>query len=131
LSFKHFVLIGILSIIFQSGNYLCADDKPEALRSYFESFGKEEKKENYDRWFSPDKGYHVIGSIISTTLIGQISLRGFDNSLEKSKTFGAGATFTLGIAKEIYDSKRPKNYFSWKDLAANGVGVIIGIIYWV
>ena len=128
MSFKPFILIGILSIILQSGNFLFASDKPEALKSYFRSFGLEQKKESHDQWFSADKGYHVIGSMISTTLIGQISLRSFNNSVKKSRVIGAGTTFTLGLAKEIYDSKSPKNYFSWKDLAANGVGIIIGII---
>jgi len=128
LSFKYFILIGFLGIVFQSGNILYANDTPEALISYFKSFGKEEKKEVDDRWFSADKGFHVMGSMISTTLIGQISLKGFDNSIEKSKVIGAGTTFTLGLAKEFYDSQKPKNYFSWKDLAANGVGIIVGII---
>ena len=92
MSFKYFILIGFLGIIFQSGNILYANDTPEALISYFKSFGKEEKKEVDDRWFSADKGFHVMGSMISTTLIGQISLKGFDNSIEKSKVIGAGMT---------------------------------------
>jgi uncharacterized protein YfiM (DUF2279 family) len=128
LSFKYFILIGILSIVLQSGNILYSNETPEALKSYFKSFGKEEKKDIDDQWFSADKGYHVLGSMISTTLIGQISSRGFDNSIEKSKAIGAGTTFTLGLAKEIHDSQKPKNYFSWKDLTANGVGIIVGII---
>ena len=128
MSFKLIVLIGILNIIFESGHYLYADDRSESMNSYFKSLGIEVKKENHDSWFSADKGYHVMGGMISTALVGQISLRGFDNSLKKSKTIGASATFTLGLVKEIYDSKQPNNYFSWKDLAANGVGVIIGII---
>ncbi len=81
-----------------------------------------------DRWLSPDKGYHVMGSMISTTLVGQISMRGFGNSTENSQVIGAGTTFTLGLVKEIYDSHKPQNSFSWKDLAADGVGIIIGII---
>lgn len=120
--------MGILGIVLQSGNFLFANETPKALKIYLQSFEREEKKEVDDRWFGADKGYHVIGSMISTTMIGQISLRGFDNSVEKSKAIGAGATFTLGMVKEIYDSQKPKNYFSWKDLAANGVGIIIGII---
>ena len=128
MSFKNLVLIGILGIVLQSGNFLFANETPKALRSYIKSFGGEEKKKTDDRWFSADKGYHVVGSLISTTLIGQISLRGFDNSKEKSKAIGASTTFTLGLFKEIHDSQKPNNYFSWKDLAANGVGIIVGII---
>jgi uncharacterized protein YfiM (DUF2279 family) len=98
------------------------------LKTYFQSFEKGEQKEIKDHWFSPDKGYHLMGSVISTTLIGQISMSGFNNSTEKSQIIGAGTTFSLGLAKEIYDSGRQRNYFSWKDLAANGLGVIIGIL---
>ena len=121
-------MIGILSIILLPGNTLYADDDQESLKSYIRSFGKKEKENIRDQWFSPDKGYHVMGSLISTTLVGQISMNDFDNSTEKSQLIGAGTTFTLGLAKEIFDSKSPNNYFSWKDLAANGVGIIVGII---
>jgi len=128
LSFKKIIIIWILCVINQSGSSSYAGEVPANLKAYFQSFEKAEKKEVEDYWFSPDKGYHVMGSAISTTLIGQISMRGFNNSTEKSQIIGAGTTFTLGIAKEIYDSNRQRNYFSWKDLAANGVGVIIGIL---
>jgi uncharacterized protein YfiM (DUF2279 family) len=121
-------LIGILYFILQSGIPLCAEDRPENLKVYFQSFEKGKKMESQDRWLSPDKGYHVMGSMIGTTLVGQISLRGFGNSVEKSQAIGAGATFTLGFVKEIFDSNKPQNCFSWKDLTANGVGIIIGII---
>jgi len=128
LSFNNILLIGILGIVLQSGNFLFAHETPKVLKSYFKSFDEGKKKKTDDRWFSADKGYHVVGSMISTTLIGQVSLRGFDNSKEKSKAIGASFTFTLGLVKEIYDSQIPNNYFSWKDLAANGVGIIVGII---
>jgi uncharacterized protein YfiM (DUF2279 family) len=128
LSFNNFVLIGILIIIILHGNILYAGDEAETLKSYIRSFGKENKKEILDQWFSADKGYHIMGSLISTTLVGQISMNSFDNSTEKSQLIGAGSTFTLGLAKEVFDSKSPNNYFSWKDLTANSVGIIIGII---
>jgi uncharacterized protein YfiM (DUF2279 family) len=107
---------------------LSAGEIPESLKAYLETFNNGKSQKIEDRWFTPDKGYHVIGSMISTTFIGQVSIRGFDNSVTKSKAIGAGTTFVLGISKEIYDSSRPNNYFSWKDLTANGVGILIGII---
>jgi uncharacterized protein YfiM (DUF2279 family) len=100
---------------------------PPALKSYLNSFERE-PDDKQEKWLSPDKGTHVMGSMISTTLIGQISLKEFDNSTQKSQIIGAGTTFALGLAKEIFDSRQPYNIFSWKDLTANGVGIIIGII---
>jgi uncharacterized protein YfiM (DUF2279 family) len=87
-----------------------------------------EKKETKDRWLSPDKGYHLVGSLIGTTLVGQLSMKGFDTRREASQIIGMGTAFSLGLAKEIYDSGKQKNKFSWKDLMANGVGIVIGVI---
>jgi uncharacterized protein YfiM (DUF2279 family) len=106
---------------------LFADDKPETLRAYFESFSRGEKKTTTDKWISPDKGYHLVGSMMSTVLIGQLSLNGFESTTEKSQVIGAGVTFSLGMVKEFYDARKPQNKFSWQDLAANGVGIILGI----
>jgi len=128
LIFKNAFLIAVLVIIIQSGNFLYADERPDPLKSYLRSFGKEKTSGRQDLWFSPDKGYHVLGSMIGTTLVGQISIKHFNNSMKKSQLIAAGTTITIGFAKEIYDSERPDNYFSWKDLAADGVGIIIGII---
>lgn len=32
------------------------------------------------------------------------------------------------IGKEIYDSKQQGNHFCWKDIAADGIGIILGSI---
>ena len=125
---KSIFQIGILVLLICSNLFAGHDELPLALATYLKSFDKESEYTVQDNWFSPDKGYHAMGSMISTTLIGQISLKGFDNSTQKSQIIGAGTTFTLGLAKELFDSRQPDNIFSWKDLTANGVGIIIGII---
>ena len=107
---------------------LFATAKPESLNAYFQSFALRDNKETNDKWLSPDKGYHLIGSLIGTTLVSQLSMKGFDTNREKSQVIGVGAVFSLGLAKEFYDSGKQKNKFSWKDLTANGVGIIVGII---
>lgn len=30
------------------------------------------------------------------------------------------------IGKEIYDSKQEENHFCWKDIVADGIGIILG-----
>lgn len=128
--FNNFKIDKFLFVLFVLiiSNSLFADDKPETLRAYFESFARGEKKTTTDRWISPDKGYHLVGSMISTTLIGQLSLNGLETTTKKSQVIGAGMTFSLGLVKEFYDARKPQNKFSWKDLAANGVGIILGVI---
>ena len=107
---------------------LFAESEPVTLNAYIQSFALKPKKVTNDSWLSPDKGYHLVGSMIGTTFIGQLSLKGFDTSRQKSQIIGAGFTFSLGLAKEFYDSGEPKNKFSWKDLIADGVGIIIGVV---
>lgn len=105
-----------------------ANNKPETLKEYFDSFARGKKTSSQDSWVSPDKGYHIAGSMIGTTLIGQMSVRRFDKSVKESQIIGASSTFALGVIKEFFDAGKPNNIFSWKDLAANGVGIVIGII---
>jgi putative lipoprotein len=107
---------------------LSATEKPKTLDAYFRSFAKEKKTEKMDSWFSPDKGYHLIGSMISTTFFGKFSQSRFDFNHRESQYFGAGITFSFGIAKELYDSGQANNLFSWKDLSADCIGVIFGVI---
>jgi len=83
---------------------------------------------NYDRWISADKGRHVIFSMISTVLIGQIAKEGFTASGAESQAVGAGVTLAFGLAKEISDAQHPDNIFSYKDLLADVAGIILGII---
>ncbi len=114
--------------MFNTSTYLYAEEISPALKAYLKSFKKGYEDNNEDKWFTPDKGYHAMGSLISTTLVGQISINRFESSVENSKVIAAGTTFALGFAKEIYDSSKPQNHFSWKDLTANGVGILIGVI---
>ena len=37
-------------------------------------------------------------------------------------------TLAIGIGKEVYDKVRGKGYAEWKDLLADLVGILIGIL---
>lgn len=80
-----------------------------------------------DRWFTVDKGYHLIGSIICTTGISNSCMQFADIKKEKSIQIGAGSTFALGLGKEFWDGRQKDNIFSWKDLSADILGILIGI----
>lgn len=40
----------------------------------------------------------------------------------------AGITFAVGIGKEVYDKVTGKGHPEWEDLAADLVGIIIGVL---
>jgi uncharacterized protein YfiM (DUF2279 family) len=79
-----------------------------------------------DSWFSVDKGYHLIGSLISTTGITNSALQFAKFDKEESLYAGAGFTFALGLGKELWDGHKADNRFSWKDLTADMIGILIG-----
>ena len=80
------------------------------------------------RWWAPDKGRHFVGSMISTVFIGKISQNMFDQQSGDAKVWGAGITFSLGLAKEIFDSQSKGNQFDMQDLVANVAGIVLGIV---
>jgi len=79
-----------------------------------------------DRWISVDKGYHLIGSIISTTGISNSCIRFAEIEKNKSIQIGVGFTFAFGLGKEFWDGYHKNNIFSWKDLTADVLGILIG-----
>lgn len=85
-----------------------------------------ETNNNTDRWIAVDKGYHLIGSIISTTGISYSCMKFADIKKEKSIRIGIGFTFTLGLSKELWDGHKKNNIFSWKDLSVDILGILIG-----
>ncbi len=117
----------IILLLFLSLQQLSAGERPETLDTYFKSFALGKKIDKSDSWFSPDKGYHIVGSMICTTFIGELSRKRFETTSREARIIGAGTTFSLGLAKEIYDSGKTNNIFSLKDLTANCVGIIIGV----
>lgn len=81
-----------------------------------------------DRWISVDKGYHFVGSLISTTGITNSCIQFADIEKDKSLQIGVGFTFVLSVGKEMWDSRKRQNIFSWKDLSADLLGIIVGSI---
>lgn len=80
-----------------------------------------------DSWFGRDKGLHLVTSFIATTLITNINKKSFNMNSSESKNTGVGIVFSLGITKEIFDSRQKNNIFSWKDLVANVTGILLGV----
>jgi uncharacterized protein YfiM (DUF2279 family) len=125
--FKTVIILLILLGLAGSVRDLQAEPLPKTFRQYLQSLSKQADEESRDEWFGSDKGYHIVGSLITTTLAGQFSLYGLETNRRDSQLIAAGISLTLGIVKEIHDSKEPDNHFSWKDLTADVVGILIGV----
>ena len=81
-----------------------------------------------DSWFSADKGLHFIGGMISTVGTGKSVQQFAKTERRKSLLIGAGFSFSLGLVKETHDALQPGNIFSYKDLLADCLGIIMGVI---
>jgi len=81
-----------------------------------------------DLWFNEDKARHLAASFIASG-VGTLTLKHIYN-FKKSKSVVIGVTFSfsLGLVKEVYDSRQENNHFSFKDLTADLVGSAIGYI---
>lgn len=75
-----------------------------------------------DSWFSKDKVYHFVLSYAwvggSYSLMAQNS----DLPAESAMAISLSSGILLGLVKEIMDSRRPRGFFSKKDLIYNLAG---------
>ncbi len=81
-----------------------------------------------DSWFGTDKAVHLVGSMIVTVGSGVIMRKTKQFSENRAAYMGLGFSFSLGVGKELVDSRQPHNHFSYKDLAADIFGAIIGAL---
>ena len=84
------------------------------------------KKE--DRFFAKDKALHIIHSAAIVGLSYHVYHCQLKNPPENSRIFSVSFTSLVGIGKEIYDGVSKKGTASWKDLLADGLGIIIGVL---
>ncbi len=81
-----------------------------------------------DSFWGADKAQHFMGSLMSTVLVHQILHRSCKRDFRSSRNIAIGFSFSLGILKEIRDSRQPGNHFSWKDLLADVAGIAAGVV---
>ncbi|MHB2149119.1 YfiM family protein [Calditrichota bacterium LG25] len=79
-----------------------------------------------DYWIAPDKGLHFLGSMMATIASAKTLEQQFDFNKERSRAWAIGFSISLGVAKELRDSRQPNNFFSWKDLTADCLGTALG-----
>ncbi|MCK4224034.1 MAG: hypothetical protein KAX39_02560 [candidate division Zixibacteria bacterium] len=80
-----------------------------------------------DKWFAWDKAEHLGVSAFLSGVSYSIFRDFYYNKEKSSVYFSATLTFSLGLGKEFYDKKTPKGRFSYKDLAADILGIGLGL----
>lgn len=81
-----------------------------------------------DPWIGRDKVLHAAGSFLLTLSAQYVLTSKLDASEDGALPIAAGATLSLGLAKEIADSRRPvRPFFSTRDLVADAVGVALAV----
>ncbi|MDD5230992.1 MAG: DUF2279 domain-containing protein [Candidatus Marinimicrobia bacterium] len=83
---------------------------------------------NSDKWLALDKLKHFSTSLFMTTTLFYGQNRVFDVQAEKSNMKAVGVTISLGLLKELGDSRHNINHFSWRDLIADILGAGTAIL---
>ena len=88
-------------------------------------------KKIVDRWIALDKFFHLT---VSFSLVGS-SYHLLANRIgvkEAPSTIGSlTSVFSLGVAKEIYDTSRPDDHFSYCDLLFDLLGIGLGYLVFI
>lgn len=71
-----------------------------------------------NKFFTEDKLKHVIVSAVVMVML----------SLVLPKWVAVIATLSIGVSKEVYDKVSKRGCAEWKDLLADCIGVIIGLL---
>lgn len=81
-----------------------------------------------DSWFGRDKVHHFLTSAFLSG-VGYYFLHEEQNiSSVKSQYGGFCFSISLGLVKEVRDGFKPQNAFSVKDLVADILGTVVGIV---
>jgi uncharacterized protein YfiM (DUF2279 family) len=81
-----------------------------------------------DEWISEDKLLHVVTSAFFVGFSYRAYHGEFDNPAGDSRVFAVSVTAFAGIGKELYDMSSPNQTASWKDIAADAVGIALGLV---
>lgn len=78
-----------------------------------------------ERWFSNDKYLHFL---VSTAISASVAKAAKEDGREDcdAALIGFGFTISLGAAKESYDKRKRKTFYSYHDMVWNTAGSVTG-----
>lgn len=96
-----------------------------------ENVKTEKKVEKDDKWIAMDKLLHFTASAGITGLSYHSYHCQLNNPERNSIYFSLSVAGISGIGKEIIDAKYRKTGWSWKDIAADAVGIAAGYFLFI
>jgi uncharacterized protein YfiM (DUF2279 family) len=79
-----------------------------------------------DAWLGRDKVLHAAGSFLMTLSAQYVLTSKGELTDGEAFPLSAASVLVLGVAKEVYDSRRRQHpLFSFRDLAADAAGVLL------
>ena len=84
-----------------------------------------------DPWFAEDKFAHFALSLTLTGASYHLIRCRLNQSDPRATVYSLGFSFGCGLGKEIWDSTRPKNHFSYKDLLYDVLGIGAGYLLFI
>lgn len=89
----------------------------------------DQSKKSNDPWFGIDKLKHLSSSFILTTTGYYIQTKMAGISKVKSTSNAGLVTISMGLGKEVSDSRRPGGMFSIRDLTVDIAGVGLAFLF--
>lgn len=79
-----------------------------------------------DDWLAKDKLAHLTVSMAAVGFSNHILAFESNNTGGQARAGSISFTLSLGLVKEIHDGTKKDNHFSFKDLTADILGIMIG-----
>ncbi|MFQ6675105.1 MAG: hypothetical protein ACE5LH_02045 [Fidelibacterota bacterium] len=78
-----------------------------------------------DPWLAFDKVEHATFSFLWVLSLQYVAVNKLDFTEKEAFPVSFTATALIGLAKEVYDARKPHGRFSKRDLAADGLGLLL------
>jgi uncharacterized protein YfiM (DUF2279 family) len=78
-----------------------------------------------------DKFWHFSASFVTVGAAYHLGASRLNMRAPWPTGLALGGTLTLGVCKEFNDLAGPSKHFSWKDLAADALGVCAGYLAFI
>lgn len=101
--------------------------KPAALNGW----RLETEQQREDPWLAMDKFLHLAASASITGLSYHVYHCQYHNAVDPSICFSLSIATASGVGKELYDVKIRRTGWSWKDIAADGIGIALGYLLFI
>lgn len=94
----------------------------------FSEHVKEDSTKIEDEWLAFDKVQHFTYSLLWTLSTQYVLVNNMNMNEEDALPFSVISSLSAGIMKERLDMKKPKGYFSKKDMVANCLGILLAVV---